>query len=252
MKLNIMSDVHNEFSVLEPPQTDADVVILAGDIDTKLRAVPWAQRFEKPVIYVLGNHEFYGSQIERIIEKTREQAQGSNVHFLENNAVVVEGVRFIGTTLWTDFKLFGEATEEFAKLDALMRMTDYRVIRYTSRYRRLLPKDTQALYSMSVEFLQQQLKEPFDGKTVVVTHHAPSMKSVHEDYRHDSLTPSYASSLQYLMGEPVCLWVHGHMHHSIDYTVNGTRVVSNPRGYHPKGIMLPENRAFDPGFLVEI
>ena len=107
MKLQILSDIHNEFSVLPIPHTNADVVILAGDIDIKNRAIEWAKQFEKPVLYVLGNHEFYGEQFQKIREATRELTQGTNVHFLDDEEVVINGIRFLGGILWTDFKLYG-------------------------------------------------------------------------------------------------------------------------------------------------
>lgn len=87
---------------------------------------------------------------------------------------------------------------------------------------------------------------------MVVTHHAPSFQSIAPMYRQDSLTPAFASNLDYLMGEPICLWIHGHVHHSNDYEINGTRIVSNPRGYQLKGDTFPENQDFKPDLVIEI
>jgi Icc-related predicted phosphoesterase len=252
MKFNIMSDVHNEFSVLPIPQTEADVVILAGDIHLGNRAIDWAQQFEKPIIYVMGNHEYYKGHFETVNQRIKEAAVGTNINVLDNDEVVIQGVRFIGGTLWTDFNLFGESRAEFAKLDANQSMSDYRIIRVGPNYRRLHPRDTIYLHEKTVSFLKAALDKPFSGKTVVVTHHAPSKRSVHPRYEFDSLTPAYASDLEAFMSEKIVLWVHGHMHNSNDYVLNGTRIVSNPRGYQYSDDKLPENRDFKPDLIVEI
>jgi Icc-related predicted phosphoesterase len=252
MKLAILSDIHNEFTVLPAPAVNADVVILAGDIDVKLRAVEWARQFDKPVLYLIGNHEFYGNELQSIRQKTRQLCQDSNVHLLDDDELILDGVRFVGGTLWTDFKLLGEARQKAAMRDALLTMNDYQVIRFGSAYRRLFPEDTLDLHKQTVGFLTQKLNQPFDGKTMVITHHAPSIKSIHLQYLEDNCTPAFASNLEHLMSDKVALWVHGHVHHSVDYEVNGTRVLSNPRGYQRQGQILPDNTAFDPFFVVEI
>jgi Icc-related predicted phosphoesterase len=252
MKLQILSDIHNEFSVLPIPQTDADVVILAGDIDIKNRAIEWAEQFEKPVLYVLGNHEFYGELFQKIQESTRKLTEDTNIRFLDDKELVIDGVRFLGGTLWTDFKLFGPYNAEHAKLDAQFSMNDYKTIRFGPNYRRLLPSDTLQMHEKTVSFLKERLAEPFEGKTVIITHHAPSPQSVAPQYKNDKLSPSFASDLEHLMGEPVVLWVHGHVHNCNDYEVKGTRVVSNPRGYQSRNDRYPENGAFKPGLVVEV
>lgn len=252
MKIQILSDIHNEFSVLPIPHTDADVVILAGDIHLGNRGIDWAQQFEKPVIYVMGNHEYYHGHLETVNQRIKEAAVGTNVYILDDDEVVIQGVRFIGGTLWTDFNLFGVAKAPFAMLDARMRMNDYSVIQYGPDSRRLQPEETVEMFESTVKQLKEGLCKPFKGKTVVVTHHAPSNRSVHPRYQHDALSPGFASELDYLMGEPVSLWVHGHVRNSNDYCINGTRVVSNPRGYQPEDASSSENPEFDPTFVVEI
>jgi Icc-related predicted phosphoesterase len=252
MKIQVLSDIHNEFSELRIPITDADVVILAGDIDVKLRAIPWALKFDKPVIYVLGNHEFYKMQIEKVKDKTRGLVQNSNIHFLDDEELIIDGVRFLGGTLWTDFNLFGRSNAEFAMIDAQFNMSDFQVIRIGPSFRRLLPRDTVIFHEKTVAFLSEKLVQPYDGKTVVVTHHAPSLRSVHHRYLQDKLTPSYASNLEHLMSETVCLWIHGHVHHCNDYVLHGTRVISNPRGYQASGEPFPENNGFNPELVVEV
>ena len=131
-------------------------------------------------------------------------------------------------------------------------MNDYKTIRFGPNYRRLLPSDTLQMHEKTVSFLKEQLAQPFDGKTVVITHHAPSMLSVAPQYKNDNLSPSFASDLEHIMGEPIFLWVHGHVHNCNDYEINGTRVVSNPRGYQYKNEPMPENSEFKADFVIEV
>jgi Icc-related predicted phosphoesterase len=240
MKLHILNDLHIEFEDFEPPVTDADVVVLAGDIGVGMEGLHWAEtRFpDIPVIYVPGNHEFYHHDIE-LIDELKAKAP-DNIHVLDDDQVVIGGVRFLGSILWTDFALFGEADKFFAMHTARQRMTDFSIIQ--NHGQRFTPEDAIRLHTASRDWLTAMLAEPFAGKTVVITHHAPSSQSVHPRYAHDLLTPAFASNLESLMdGDRAALWVHGHMHESFDYEVDGTRVVCNPRGYAPK--------ALTPGFL---
>lgn len=220
-------------------------------INLDARAIEWAKGFEKPVIYLPGYHEYYKGHFETVDQRIRAAAVGTNVLILDGE-LVIDNVRFLGGTLWTDFKLFSEAQAEFAKLDAQARMNDYRLVRTGPGYRKLNPNDTQMIFHKTVAQLEKCLKEPFPGKTVVVTHHAPSFQSIAPMHRQDSLTPAFASNLDYLLGEPISLWVHGHVHHSNDYEINGTRIVSNPRGYQLKSDAFPENRDFKSDLVIEI
>lgn len=171
---------------------------------------------------------------------------------LENTKRIYEGVHFLGCTLWTDFNLFGEGASVLARMDAQTKMNDYRVIRVSDRYRRLRPDDTHYYFQQSLSFLKRELAEPFDGPTVVITHHAPSMRSISQRYRMDPLTPAYASNLDDLMGPHINLWIHGHVHHSNDDDCHGTRVVSNPRGYQEPHQGTSGNPDFVPCLTIEI
>ncbi|HED15834.1 MAG TPA: hypothetical protein ENI64_03285 [Gammaproteobacteria bacterium] len=247
MKLHILNDLHIEFENFVPPATDADVVVLAGDIGVGLGGLHWAEaRFaDKPVIYVPGNHEFYHHDI-ALIDELREQAP-EHIHVLNDDQVIIGGVRFLGSILWTDFALFGEADKFFAMQQARQQMTDFSIIQ--NHGRRYTPEDAIQLHTASRDWLAIMLAEPFDGKTVVVTHHAPSSRSVHPVYAQDLLTPAFASNLEDLMdGDRVTLWLHGHMHESFDYDIFGTRVICNPRGYSPEAL----NPDFRPDFVVEV
>lgn len=247
MKLYIASDLHIEFEDFIPDCGDADVVILAGDIGVGPDTLDWVhQHFDdRPVIYVLGNHEYYRHNLASLAEFRRRAA--ANVHVLDRDAVEIGGVRFLGATLWTDYQLHGLAERYFAMEYAEKNMTDYRLIRY--RRRRFSPLDAVAAHEMAVRWLTEQLATPFDGKTVVVTHHAPSAQSVAERFRGDALSPAFASRLEHLMDGPApALWVHGHTHDCFDYCVHGTRVFCNPRGYPGEG----QRASFDATCAVEL
>ena len=235
MKLHILNDLHIEFEDFTPPETDADIVILAGDIGVGIGGLQWAEaQFpDRPVIYVPGNHEFYHHDI-ALIDELKAQAP-ANIHVLNDDQVVIDGVRFLGSILWADFALFGEADKFFAMQAARQRMTDFSIIQNHGQC--FTPEDAIRLHNDSRDWLAAMLTESFDGKTVVVTHHAPSSQSVHPRYARDLLTPAFASNLENLMeGERVALWAHGHMHESFDYEIYGTRVVCNPRGYAPEAL----------------
>jgi len=247
MKLHILNDLHIEFESFGPPETDADAVILAGDIGVGMEGLLWAEdRFpDQPVIYVPGNHEFYHHDI-ALIDKLKANTP-DHIHVLNDDQVVIDGVRFLGSVLWTDFNLFGEADRFFAMQQARRRMTDFSIIQNGGQ--RFTPEDAIRLHTASRDWLSAMLGEPFDGKTVVVTHHAPSSQSVHPQYASDLLTPAFANNLEILMeGDRAVLWVHGHMHDPFDYEICGTRVVCNPRGYAPVAL----TQGFKPDFSIEI
>lgn len=245
-----MSDLHLEFGKMprsyRPPP--CDVVVLAGDIATGVVGVMWAiETFDVPVIYVMGNHEPYGKrQYHGHLAKLREKAAGTHVHVLNNDAVTIGGVRFLGATLWADFELYGTAW--LSQKLAGEGMNDYRQI-LIDRTRPLTPEHTRAFFSESRFFLSEALREPNAPKTVVVTHFSPSEMSSLPRYRGDPLTPAYASRLESLiLDTQPALWVHGHMHNTSDYQIDQTRVICNPRGY--VGVEL--NETFDPGLVVEV
>ena len=252
MKLHILSDLHLDVDGFEAPRTDADVVVLAGDIARPARAIDWALRLERPVVYVAGNHEFYGSSIEATVLALRMRCAGTPVHFLSGDAQVIGGVRFLGATLWTDFLVYGAAERDRAMQQAQRSLRDFSRIRLKEQSDRLFaPDDAAALFRREAGWLAGELGAAFDGPTVVVTHHAPSALSIHPRFEGTLLNACFVSDAEHLLaGDRACLWIHGHTHDSFDYRVHGTRVVCNPRGYARAGVN--ENAAFDAGLVVDL
>lgn len=254
MKLHILSDLHLSVQAMERPRNDADVVILAGDIHRPPEAVAWAQGFDKPVLYVAGNHEFYGGAIG---ETTRELARlcaGTPVQVLDNASVVLHGVRFLGTTLWTDFRLYGDGerrTQAMAEAQRFIR--DFSRIRLDASPGSAVftPQDSADLFAIDSAWLREELGKPHDGPTVVITHHAPSPRSIHPRFADSLLNTCFVSDAEDLLdGTRAVLWIHGHTHDSFDYRCRGTRVVCNPRGYARDGVN--ENPLFDPDLTIDV
>jgi len=294
MRLLILSDLHleHEVSFTVPEEVDYNVVVLAGDINSPgVRAVQWAQREStfrgRPVLFVPGNHEFYESEYHQQLAEMRAAADGSNVHVLSRDSVVIGGIRFLGCTLWTDFALPVTNEGEMADHDEVsdvaralaaanryvmdfrcIRLADPSIPRHRSddvRRRPLTAEDTLAMHHVDRDWLRRGLKAAHAGPTVVVTHHAPHVRSVARRYRADWVTPAFVSDLpeSLFAGESIwvsgrlqavggpMLWVHGHTHTSFDYEVCGCRVVSNPRGYAMRDSSW-ENAHFDAGLVVEV
>lgn len=264
MRIHLLSDVHLEFEGFDPPLVDADLLVLAGDIGNGLQGIEWAKsiavRYRYGVVFIAGNHDFYKQRYPSHILALRDAAFGSNVAVLENNELTFlnESVRILGATLWTDFCLYGLHDEVHARFLAVRNMNDYAYIKKDDDSK-LTPLDTSNAHTESVAWLKQQLAEPFSGKTVVVTHHAPSMRCIDARFtdRRDALSPAFASNLDYLMEPRIVgsgvksspdLWLYGHTHLNTDFSINGTRVVSNQRGYPSESGM----ETFDPSLVIVV
>jgi predicted phosphodiesterase len=250
-RLRIFSDLHLEFFDWTPPPAPADVIVLAGDISGGADGVRWARRQfpDTPIVYVPGNHEFYGADLPVALEDLRAEARRLDVYLLDRDTCIVGGTRFLGTTLWTDYALYGSTPDALdrAMADAADEMNDFRMIRW-DKGQPLSPALVREMHVAQTQWLAQRLTEPFAGRTVVVTHHLPHPQSIHPKYEGTRFNPCFASDLDHLVRPPVALWIHGHTHESIDYVVNGTRVVCNPRGYLPH----EPNPSFDPMGAVEL
>jgi predicted phosphodiesterase len=251
MKLQIMSDLHIAFGEPSIPATDADVIVLAGDVGRPHQSIRWAHGLGKTVLYVPGNHEFYGGIVGQVLSEMRGMAAGSNIHILDDDEITLGGVRFLGCTLWTDLSLFGAGPRrELAVRTAWQSMRDFSMIR-TDSTKFFVPGDMAERHRNHLAWLEGRLDEHAEVPTVVITHHAPSPRSIHPSLKDAVINAAYIVDLERLFGrERVRLWIHGHTHFSFDYTCRGTRVLCNPRGYALNGV--EQNASFEPGMVVEV
>ncbi len=257
MRILLLSDLHHELwrekaPVIDPAASRPDVVILAGD--TGAKAVAWAAAAFAgiPVLYVHGNHEAYGRNLDTTQDEIAAACAASgNVRFLDCGEYIAGSVRFLGATMWTDFCLYGTDSRAAAMRAAEAVMNDYRRIRLANKgYRKLRAPDTASYHALHKKWLANKLDEPFGGLTVVITHMAPSMQSVAGEYANDLISAAYASRLDDL-ARKADLWVHGHMHESFDYNIGKCRIVTNPCGYIRRD-GSPENERFDPSLIIEL
>jgi len=264
MKISVASDIHLEFGDLNiRNEHNADVLLLSGDICVAAdigrpdphgfmegarsnRITDFFKRcsFQFPhTIYILGNHEHYHGNFAtsyNIIKSMLESNQLSNVHLLEKEIRVIDGVTFIGGTLWTDMNAGDELTLYHMK----SMMNDFRIIKnsghsfayenYSSRRPTFTPQDAAEDFAKMKGYIQTVVEGNADKKFVVVGHHAPSRQSTHEMYRDDTImNGGYSSDMdEFIEAHPqIRLWTHGHTHHPFDYQIGETRVLCNPRGY---------------------
>lgn len=262
----IWSDLHQEFDEFEiPARADLpgpiDGVLLAGDTHTGMRHLDFAEAvataYDCPVVMIDGNHEYYGNTITNIdAEEDRRlghlHANDVPVFHLNGNSVVIAGTRIAGATLWTDFALQPARVPEAMKCAEAF-MSDYRMIGIDDGgLRPLRTSDILARHRREKRTLWQTLATPFDGPTIVMTHHMPVAHAIHPRYASAPLlNAAFANNL----GEEIAqfefeAWICGHSH-TIPQTelmsVNGMRsLVANPRGYPH------EITGFDPLFVLEI
>ena len=242
MRINYFSDLHLEFGEQAAPETNADIIIAAGDIGVFNQGVEWLKTLNKPVIYVAGNHEFYGCEHQKVLRTLREECAGTRIHFLEQDRFVYQGVRFLGCTLWADLYTQGE------KNAAILghAVNDFHRIQFAGKM--FNPQHFTGLFQESKAWLERQLAQPFPGKTVVVTHHAPTEWSWIK-------TPNsikklaYCNDLKPLFHEyEITAWFHGHVHNMGDYRIADARILSNTRGYIGRRLVS----GFDINKIVEI
>ncbi|PZQ14430.1 MAG: metallophosphoesterase [Ancylobacter novellus] len=253
-RLWVLSDLHLESRAMEPTAIpDADVCVVAGDVAGRPRAaVRWLSLHvghRMPIVYVPGNHEFWGagSMEHASLGGLLASRRGGRVHMLEDDLRVIAGVRFVGATLWTDYALYAPPHEGKNRDEAVAWAIRWAEGTSPDAMNGLKPLDLRARHKRSRAFIAAALATPHDGPTVVVTHHAPHPESVPERFRWQVNSSAYASDLTSVIeaGRPD-LWVHGHMHDGCDYLAGDTRVLCNPRGFPG------ENPDFDPGLVVEV
>jgi predicted phosphodiesterase len=265
MKLHILSDVHNEFlrngKVLpshpwkgEIPETDADLIILAGDIDVGVQGIEWiieeSERLNKEIVYVLGNHEFYRHEYYSLKEEIAAKAKDTKVHFLDCGVLHSGDVRVFGLTLWTDYLADKALPQDLAMFYAGKSLADHQLIqiRSSENYKRFKPDDALLLHQSEKHWLEEQLNKPFSGKTVVVSHHAPHPVCIHPDYPNSPIGTAFYSDLEdIIVNHDIDLWIYGHTHSNLDTVVYDTRIVSNQAGYPGEKV-----KNFEPQFMVDV
>ncbi|MGF7131436.1 putative phosphodiesterase [Paraburkholderia sp. EB58] len=262
MRIQIASDLHLEmlhrsFPDYNPvePSSSADVLVLAGDIASHADAVEAFANWPVPVIYVHGNHEAYGHEYGLVADAIRARTSGTVIRYLERDASVIGDVRFLGCCLWTDYDLYRDRARSMEM--ARRYMHDHTVIK-ASPDEWYLPTHALAEHERSFAWLQEQLVTPFDGRTVVVTHHGVAPPSIHPRYGVDPVNAAFASDLRHVL-DLADVWIHGHVHDSFDYHVGKARVIANPRGYAKNRTMAGapqdlkwENPAFNPSLVIEV
>lgn len=250
MRLHVLSDLHLERGTAAPPSPGADVVVLAGDIDNGTRAVEHAEALGggRPVLLVAGNHEYYGHAITELDRALQARADGTTVRVLENDEAIIGDVRFLGATLWSDFDFGGREEREQSMAISEQLVNDFRLIRRGVDGERFTPQQARARHLASRAWLAERLAAPHPGPTVVVTHHAPVIRSRPDRGVLRAVAGAFASDLSALMGVArTPLWIFGHTHVAADLDVDGTRVLSNPRGYPHEAVS-----GYDEALVVEV
>lgn len=268
MKIQLLSDLHLEANpgFVPEPAPDADLLVLAGDIGsyqlrndgTRMDEPDWGLRrfspraehagWPVPVLFVPGNHEYDGLDFDEAHAGLREACERLGMVWLEGETVVQAGVRFVGTTLWSDYDALGEPELGETPQTLLLR---HKAFRAANHYLRRMDGrrhgalfDAEAMREVALQsqrWLREALAAPFDGPTVVVTHFAPSLRSADPRYGVNAGTAGFCNALDELLPQ-ADLWLHGHLHCPHDYRVGRCRVVANPLGYADKG----EQAAFEP------
>ena len=253
MKVALVSDIHLSVDFLPFPSMEADVLVLAGDIARPADAIEWARSTQIPTLYVAGNHEFYGSDLSTTYERLIRLAEGTKIHVLERSEWHHRGVRFLGCTLWSDYRFFTSANARVKGLgDAVKYIHDFSRIKVAPDFDDpFSPALSQLLFTQSVAWLEECFRRPHLGSTVVVTHFAPTPQSIAARFRESSINASFVSDLtKKIQAWQPDLWLHGHTHDSFDYRLGRTRIVCNARGYAKGGVN--ENSSFDPGFIIDL
>ncbi|MNR71412.1 Calcineurin-like phosphoesterase superfamily domain protein [compost metagenome] len=267
MKLHILSDLHLEHCPADELPVLADALVLAGDICTRsyvhqlIKLTRGYVGAGLPVYYVVGNHEFYQTQMELWLRQLKSYCSEHGVTLLHNRCVVDRGVRIFGSTTWTDYLLDGRSRRSARMRYAEAALNDHRlIVRGAGKKTRWFTAgDALKAHLKALRVLDIAFQEPFAGPSVVITHHAPHPLSVAAQYKGDPLTPAFVSDLRGTIARHrPALWVHGHTHTSFDYQVDGTRIVANPRGYPLQRVAYPgqkirfENNKFDPDLVIEV
>lgn len=248
MIIRLFSDLHIDGRVYKfTPQAHDPiaVLVLAGDMGGFHRDATFmtaaANQF-KYVLFVAGNHEFYGGDY-HVVKKFWHGVDNDidNFFFMDNRVKIIDNVRFIGTTLWTDM----DRGNPLVCMDVQRALNDYALIAYENK--RLMARDTVAFYNEAMRFLNKELAVPFKGETVVITHHTPSWTLVIDAHLNSRINAGFHSNSDHLMfAYKIDYWLYGHTHVTLSRKINNTHVISNQRGYYG------EDSGFDDAFWIDI
>jgi predicted phosphodiesterase len=267
MRIQLLSDLHLETNTdfVPQPAADADLLILAGDIgsyqqgsrltgdDFGLERFSPRDRWPVPVVYLPGNHEYDAQDFDAAHDRLRALCDRLDIQWLEREALVIEGVRFVGTTLWSDFDALAgpddTLTQVLRKRGKALRAANF-YLEKTLTVRNgqpFLAEEVREQGLVCQAWLTEALARPFDGPTVAVTHFAPTLASADPRYGRTPGTAGFCNALDELLPQ-ADMWLHGHLHHAFDYTKDGCRIIANPLGYESKG----EQEGFRPTLVVDL
>lgn len=263
MRIAYLSDAHFEFNNVYDFDTqleNIDLCILVGDIHSGVRGMEWAERLICPSIYVAGNHEFYGYNHSNLINMLK--SRNGKCKFLENEEYYSYGIRFLGCTLWTNFLSKEESYirndfERYIKQLANVKKYDGSLNDFNhitnDRGTRFDSGDMLGLHKKSLEWLSERLRTPYEGITMVVTHHPPTYDALNPRFMNSDMNIMFHNHLNDLIIETQPdYWFFGHHHSDYDSKIGKTRLLSNQRGYRHfdrQGNLLQKEKEFEVKFL---
>ncbi len=253
MDVLVVSDLHIHASNMAAPTTHADVILIAGDLSyhkSQIYEYFYKLGDHTPIIYVPGNHEYEGHNINTFDDELKELLYDlPYVSVLQNESIVIGDTKFIGSTLWTDFELYSHQHP----ISETMKLVQNSINEYSTILndkKLLTAQKTKDLHEVAVKYLSYELKKnPYQGTTFVATHFLPHPESIDKSYENNLLNSYFCSNLEHLIGFSE-FWVHGHTHKSKNYNKNGTNIICNPRGYS-KLYNLSENIEFEPNLIIQ-
>ncbi|WP_341939655.1 metallophosphoesterase [Marinimicrobium sp. C2-29] len=258
MKLAVASDIHLEFSSTDRSSalsfpTDVDVIVLAGDIGVGKQSLDivfdLSLKFPSTsIVWIAGNHEYYQRNIDQQTDEYRSAFEShERIHFLENESIVIDSVKFVGCTLWTDFSILGESERSMFVADR--GINDFRLIS-TKQNDRFTPKDSANRFRRSVSYLEAELSKSDAEKTVVVSHFPPGLKTHNKNYALDDMASYFQANVDHIIHQhQPALWIYGHNHYSDDLRIGSTRLVSNQLGYPSEQGHIP---AYSPSMIIHL
>jgi predicted phosphohydrolase len=249
MKVRLLSDLHLEFEPFTLSYHGEDVLVLAGDVSSCIEQTMTLvtqyleENHHTQIVFILGNHDYYHKSIQET-HAFYENVDIDRFHYLQNESILIQGIRFYGSTLWTDMDNGDKKTMSVSSNC----IADYRHIRGSSNSIPFTPAQSYAIHCDSKKRLVKCLYESKEP-VVVVSHHLPSYKSIAPKYKSFPMNGAFASHLDDLVVKAY-IYIHGHTHSSLDYKIQSTRVLCNPRGYVRNG--KNENPDFNPRLIIEI